>query len=65
MKLSIVIPVYNEERHVLDVLRRVAARSAEKRARVAPRGLPLAPEFADLARIAEASVQGGEARRGL
>ena len=30
MKLSIVIPVYNEERHVLDVLRRVAAVPVEK-----------------------------------
>ncbi len=30
MKLSIVIPVYNEERHVLDVLRRVAAVPIEK-----------------------------------
>jgi len=30
MKLSIVIPVYNEERHVLDVLRRVAAVPLEK-----------------------------------
>src|SRR3954468_9914877 len=30
MKLSIVIPVYNEERHVLDVLRRVAAVPIDK-----------------------------------
>ena len=30
MKLSIVIPVYNEERHVLDVLRRVAAVPVDK-----------------------------------
>ena len=30
MKLSIVIPVYNEERHVLDVLRRVAAVPLDK-----------------------------------
>ena len=30
MKLSIVIPVYNEEKHVLDVLRRVAAVPLEK-----------------------------------
>ena len=30
VKLSIVIPVYNEERHVLDVLRRVAAVPVEK-----------------------------------
>jgi glycosyltransferase involved in cell wall biosynthesis len=30
VKLSIVIPVYNEERHVLDVLRRVAAVPLEK-----------------------------------
>ena len=30
MKLSIVIPVYNEERHVLEVLRRVAAVPLEK-----------------------------------
>jgi glycosyltransferase involved in cell wall biosynthesis len=30
VKLSIVIPVYNEERHVLDVLRRVAAVPIEK-----------------------------------
>src|SRR5512144_1309118 len=30
VKLSIVIPVYNEERHVLDVLRRVAAVALDK-----------------------------------
>src|SRR5438105_4837560 len=30
MKLSIVIPVYNEERHVLEVLQRVAAVPVEK-----------------------------------
>jgi len=30
VKLSIVIPVYNEERHVLDVIRRVAAVPLEK-----------------------------------
>src|SRR3954467_6495543 len=30
VKLSIVIPVYNEERHVLDVLRRVAAVPLDK-----------------------------------
>jgi len=30
VKLSIVIPVYNEERHVLDVLRRVAAVPVDK-----------------------------------
>src|ERR1051325_1364495 len=30
MKLSIVIPVYNEERHVLDVLKRVAAVPLDK-----------------------------------
>ena len=30
MKLSIVIPVYNEERHVLDVLKRVAAVPVDK-----------------------------------
>ena len=30
MKLSIIIPVYNEERHVLNVLRRVAAVPVDK-----------------------------------